>query len=126
MTILIDLGRLGEAAAEFDHAYLLTVSDAGAIKVNTVDPAVGPNGIRLTGAWGVQARANIAAQPAVTVVWPPRDFHGFTLIVDGSAALDGDAIVITPAKAILHRPAAHADGPAWAVNDACVQDCRGV
>lgn len=126
MTILIDLARLGEATAEFDHAYLLTVSPAGDIKVNTVDPVVGPDGVRLNGNWGVQARANIASQPAVTLVWPPRDFHGFTLIVDGTASEQGEAIVVAPAKAILHRPADHADGPVWAVTDACAQDCRGV
>ena len=42
---------------------------------------------------------------------PPRP-DGFSLIVDGTAAtgnLDGE-IVVTPTKAILHRPAVDAEG----------------
>lgn len=126
MSILIDLTRLGEALADFDHAYLMTVSGAGDVKVNTVDPVVTPDGLVLSGNWGVQARENVALHPNVTLVWPPRVFHGHTLIVDGTATATDATIVVAPAKAILHRPADHADGPAYADRDTCVQDCRNV
>lgn len=126
MSIRVELSRLAETLGDFDHAYLLTPSADGVIKVNTVDTAASERGVVIDAGGMMQARLNIAANPTVTLVWPPRVFHGHTLIVDGTASATADEIVIVPATAILHRPDAHADGPVWADRETCVQDCRDV
>jgi len=41
---------------------------------------------------------------AHTVVWPPSQLGGYTLIVDGNGTLDGRALTISPER-VLHRPA---------------------
>ena len=43
-------------------------------------------------------------------MWPPVEPSGYTLLVDGTAAVDDSTITVTPNKAILHRPAAGPDG----------------
>ena len=57
----------------------------------------------------------------MTLVFPPREPRGFTLLVDGTAEVAGDDVRITPATAVLHRPASHADGPP--APDGCGNDC---
>ena len=121
MTIHIDIAKLGIALQDFDHAYLLTVSVEGLVKVNTVDPVVDGETLRID-IPAVQARSNISANPTVTIVWPPRERHGHTLIVDGEATSTPDAILVRPGHALLHRPAAHADGPAPRADDLGVED----
>lgn len=107
MSIPVDVTRLGETLADFGPGYLLTVSPSGRVKVLTVDPRVGDGLLVLSGPSGGSA-ANIAAHPAVTVVFPPREPKGYSLIVDGTARAAGDDFEVTPESAILHRPAAHA------------------
>ena len=46
---------------------------------------------------------NAAAHGAVTVLWPPREPTGYSLIVDGTAMVDGDQLRLTPNRAVLHR-----------------------
>ena len=48
--------------------------------------------------------ANLAGNAAVTLVFPPREPRGFTLLVDGTAEVTGDDVRVTPATAVLHRP----------------------
>lgn len=125
MSIKVDLARLAETTADFDHAYLLTVSSAGIVKVNAVDPVVTESSVTIPST-SMQARLNLDANPAVTLVWPPTVRHGHTLIVDGHGVHDASTITVHPETAILPRPGDHADGPAWADKDGCVQDCRNV
>lgn len=72
--------------------------------------------------------ANVQARPLVTLLWPPIEPGGYSLIVDAtvveaSAAGHGDnAVSVQPTKAVLHRPAPPAN-PAAA---ACGSDCVGV
>ncbi len=49
--------------------------------------------------------ANVAAHPSVTLLYPPLDQPGMSLIVDGTAAVNGTDVVVRPASAILHKPA---------------------
>ena len=46
----------------------------------------------------------------MTLVFPPADADGFSLLVDGAATVDGSTVTIAPTKAILHRPAPGPDG----------------
>lgn len=112
MTIPVEFDELAKTLESFDHAYLLTVSDEGIIKVNAVDPVVTADAVVVEAA-GMQARLNVAGNPVVTLVWPPTVRHGHTLIVDGTAVVEGGNIVIHQTSGLLHRPGAHSDGPDW-------------
>jgi hypothetical protein len=58
----------------------------------------------------------------VSLLYPIRSGADYSLIVDGTAAVishdDGHRLMITPTKAVLHRPA-----PAPDPSSACGADC---
>ncbi|PRC51529.1 hypothetical protein C6A85_63615, partial [Mycobacterium sp. ITM-2017-0098] len=54
-----------------------------------------------------------------TLVWPPREPGGYTLIVDGAASASGDGLSIQPTGAVLHRPAT----PGTPTASGCGDDC---
>jgi hypothetical protein len=41
----------------------------------------------------------------VVLMFPPQDTGGMSLIVDGTAEVNGDGVVVTPMWAVLHRSA---------------------
>lgn len=128
MSIPVQLADLGRVRGQFAAGYLVTVSSQGVAKVVTVEPTVTADGVIVTGP-GRGSLANVAAQPAVTLVFPPALPHGFTLLVDGTATADGEDLRIAPASAVLHRPAAHSDGPPAPVTTPaadCGNDCHPV
>jgi len=64
------------------------------------------DGATLRATIGRSAGRNIGRQPAVTLLWPPQEPGGYSLIVDGTASLDGEsAVLVTATSAVLHRPA---------------------
>jgi hypothetical protein len=89
--------------------------------VVTVEPEVRDDGVLVVRGPGRGTTTNIGANPVVTLAFPPLVPRGFTLLVDGTAELDGDDAVVTATTAVLHRPAAHADGPV--ADDGCGHDC---
>ncbi|WP_139979389.1 pyridoxamine 5'-phosphate oxidase [Nocardioides litoris] len=108
MSIPVDVDRLAETLADFGAAYLLT-SREGRVKVVSVRPDLA-GGVLRAAAPGRGSVANVAANPVVTLLWPPdpsaRAAHpGFSLLVDGTAETDGDDVVVTPTGAVLHKPA---------------------
>lgn len=107
---------------QFGSGYLLTTTE-GRVKVVAVDPEAVADGLRIVGP-GRGTIANLAANPAVTLVFPPPEPRGYTLLVDGTATVDGEDVRIAPASAVLHRPASHADGPPSP--DGCGHDCAPV
>lgn len=109
MSVAVELGELAAKIGEFDFAYLVTVSEEGRSHVLSVWPHVTEEGLVVDGV-GRHSQANAAAQPTVTLVWPPADPGGFSLLVDGVATVDGSTITVVPGKAILHRPAPGPDG----------------
>ncbi|WP_377321275.1 pyridoxamine 5'-phosphate oxidase family protein [Pimelobacter simplex] len=124
MSIPVAPADLRQALADFDSGYLLSTSSPQ-VKVVTVDPVADADGtLRISGP-GRGTLRNVAENPAVTLVFPPRERHGYTLLVDGTAAVSGDSdVVVTATAAVLHRPAAHADGPL--PPDGCGHDCAPV
>jgi len=131
MSIPVDVAALDTALKEFGAGYLVTVTADGTTKVVTVEPSL-DGGLLVIADPGNGSRANVAERPQVTLVLPPREERGFTLLVDGTAAVDGTDVRVTPTWAVLHRPAAHADGPPapaslrpTAPTD-CGNDCRPV
>jgi len=73
------------------------------------------------GGVGNSTRRNAGAHPAVTLVWPPRDPGGYSLIVDGRAAVAGDGVTVDPTGAVLHRPAVPGTPTASGCGDDCVR-----
>ena len=113
MSIPVDLEALPQQLARFATAYLLTTSGT-AVKAVAAAPVVQDGLLRVPGP-GRGSLANAEARPAVTLLWPPTgatEPTGFTLLVDGTAARDGDDLVVTPTWAVLHRPAGSDHGPA--------------
>lgn len=107
MSIKVELDDLPRVLGDFDAGYLLTVDPAGSparVKVVSVRPSPGDGELRIT-APGRGSLANVRANPAVTLLWPPREAGGMSLIVDGAAAVDGEDVRVTPAGGVLHKPA---------------------
>ena len=109
MSVKVELGELASTVERYGFAYLVTVGDAGRAHVLAVSPVVEGDGLVVDGVGG-HTEANVAARPHVTLVWPPVEPGGYSLLVDGSATADGSTVTVVPAKAVLHRPAAGPDG----------------
>ncbi len=71
---------------------------------------------------GARSAANAAARPMVALLYAERAAGDYSLIVDGHAVVVTDKtaprLLITPTKAVLHRPAAAPDPVS-----ACTADC---
>ncbi|MFC7494491.1 MULTISPECIES: pyridoxamine 5'-phosphate oxidase [unclassified Nocardioides] len=102
MSVVVDLADLPEQLKAFDRGYLLTAKD-GLVKAVSVR-AVAEDGALRVPAPGRGSVANVGANPSVTLLFPPLDNPGMTLLVDGTAAADGDDVRVTPTGAVLHKP----------------------
>lgn len=122
MSIPVDLAEVGKAAAEYDFAYLVTISDDASAHVVAVRAAVGDSVMSVSNL-GSHSLANATARPQVTLVWPPRSVEQYSLISDGRAT-PGSApgsITIVPSRAVKHRPAPAPIAPTDP--EACGSDC---
>ena len=103
-----------------ENAYLLTVSDDA--RPHAVHVPVRWRGDVLAADVGKRSAANAAARPSVSLLYPLRVDGDYSLIVDGTAVVaswaEGHQVLITPTRAVLHRPAAAPD-PA----SQCSADC---
>ena len=104
MSVLVDVADLPERLQEFDRGYLLTSKD-GLVKAVSAR-AVPEDGALRVAAPGRGSVANVGTNPAVTLLFPPVTSPGMSLLVDGTAAADGEDVVIMPTGAVLHRPVA--------------------
>jgi hypothetical protein len=118
MSVRVDLDQLADALADFTFAYLITVGDDYRAHTVAVQPVL-VDGVLDIGAVGESTRTNAGAHPDVTVVWPPREPGGYTLIVDGHGQHTDDGLKVAPSRAVLHRPAA----PGAATATGCLHDC---
>jgi hypothetical protein len=109
MSLKVELGELEKTLEPYGFAYLVTVGDGGRAHVLAVTPVLTEGGL-VVGGVGRHSQANATERPDVTLVWPPTEDGGFSLLVDGAATVDGETITVAPAKATLHRPAPGADG----------------
>lgn len=130
MSIAVTVDELGATMAGFGFAYLLTVGDDGRPHVTAVSPTWADGRVRV-GDLGRRTRANLAARPEVTLVWPPTEPDGFSLIVDGTGVLDdggpgdggdgADMVAVAASRAVLHRPAPAAEPAPGACEADCVE-----
>jgi hypothetical protein len=144
VSIPVPLERLRAALAERgDCGYLLTVSDDA--RPHAVHVALRWAGDVLAMVVGKRSAANAAARPGVSLLCAKREAGDYSLIIDGTAAVasagtaaiasadtaavasagtaaiaaeNAATLLVTPTKAVLHRPAA-ASEPA----SACGADC---
>jgi electron transfer flavoprotein alpha/beta subunit len=119
VSVPVDLERLGDEVRRFGSAaFVLTTSEDGRPHAVHVALALGADGV-ITAEAGNRTRANATARPLVSLVWAPIEALGYSLIVDGDAAVDGESFTITPTKAVLHR----STPPAGETAGACGSDC---
>ena len=119
MSVKVDLDQLAGALADFTFAYLITVGDDFRAHTVAVQPVLG-DGVFDVGSIGNTTRRNVGGHDDVTLVWPPREPGGYTLIVDGQGQPADDSLKVVPTRAVLHRPATP-DTPA--TNPGCLHDC---
>lgn len=118
MSVKVDLDQLAGALADFTFAYLITFGDGRHAHAVAVDPML-IDGVFEVGSIGNSARANIARHDGVTLVWPPREPGGYSLIVDGTGHAGDDALQVVPSRAVLHRRAA----AGTVTKPGCKDDC---
>jgi hypothetical protein len=118
MSIKVDLDQLAGTLTDFTFGYLITVGDDYRAHTVAVEPVLA-DGVLDVGAIGKNTRSNAAAHPGVTVVWPPREPGGYTLIVDGNGQPTADGLTVAPTRAVLHRPAA----AGAETKPGCLHDC---
>lgn len=104
MSIPVAIPDLADALEGYGWAYLLTVSDDQRPHTVAVSPTW--SGEVLVMGAGRRSTANASARPDITLCYPPLEADGYSLIVDGTASVDGDgAVAFAPSTAVLHRPA---------------------
>lgn len=118
----VDFVRLAAALPGYPFAYLITVDDGYHAHTVTVEPTLREATLDV-GLIGGRTRKNLADRRDVTLVWPPPEPGGYSLIVDGTAELsepddETARLGIVPARALLHR---EADSPSAAKG--CLHDC---
>jgi hypothetical protein len=102
VSIAVALEDLPGKLVEYPWCYLVTTGDERP-HILAVKPSVVTAGLRC--ATGHSSRANVVRNPLVVLMFPPPQPDGFSLLVDGEGAVDGDGVIVKPTWAVLHRPA---------------------
>jgi len=124
VSVPVSIERLREAMADFHSApYFLTVSADGRPHAVAVSVAWAGDALELTA--GRTSATNATDRPLVSMVWPPDEVGGYSLIVDAVASTAGEpgaaTVHLRPTKAVLHRAPAESVAPASP--EACTSDC---
>ena len=101
MSVVVELADLPQHLGEFDRAYLLTCTE-GRVKAVSAR-AVADGAALVVPAPGGGSCRNVAANPGVTLLFPPLEAGGLTLLVDGTAVVEADDVRVTPTSAVLHK-----------------------
>jgi len=115
MSVAVNLLALDRHVAEAGRAaFLITVSAEGTPHVVSASVISAKGGLALR--VGRHSRANLAAHPCVTLLWPAAPGGDYSLLVDGRVDTlpdaDGGAVTVIPGSAVWHRVAdAAGSGP---------------
>lgn len=105
MSVPVELAELSTAVAQHHFGYLITVDDRGRAHVVAVQPVVSGS-VVIVEDLGRRSMRNASTAALVTLVWPPIEVGGYSLIVDGEVETSADSsITVRPGRAVLHRPA---------------------
>ena len=115
---------LREALSDYGaDAYLLTI---GADGPHTSHVTVAQKGDGLTCALSKSAARNIDGQPSVSLLWPPLEKGGYSIVINARAAKTeadyGPMATLELTKAVFHRPGVRTEpgeGP-------CPSDCKTI
>ena len=122
MSIKVELDKLAAEMATRTIGYLVTVGDDGPPHLGEADLRWAEG--RIVAGAGRTTCRHVAGGRPVSMMWPPVDQGGYTLIADGTAEIVGEddeaEIHITPTWAVLHRRA-RPDSPPSATG--CGDDC---
>ncbi|OBH57810.1 hypothetical protein [Mycobacterium sp. E2479] len=118
----VDLQALANALADYPYAYLITVDDEYRVHTVTVEPQLREATLDV-GLIGGRTRNNLARRADVTLLWPPTEPGGYSLIVDGTAEVteagaETARLAVLPTRALLHRDADEPDAA-----KGCLHDC---
>lgn len=119
MSIVVDLAELAEAMGRHSTAYLLLSGDERP-HVGEVDPQF-VDGVVVVPRPGRTARRVIGGRPAVSLLFPPHEAEGYSLVVDGHAELAGEELHVIPSSAVLHRRPRADSAPS---PTGCEGDCK--
>lgn len=108
MSIPVALEALAAEVERWGFGYLTTVSDDGRPHLLALRPGVhdAATPILRFDAGGGRACRNATARDQVAVMFPPAPHSdGFSLVLDGTATVDGAFVDVAVTSALLHRPA---------------------
>lgn len=105
MSKVVDMQVLEKTVADYGLAYLITIADGDRIHTSPVQPTL-TGGELFVPAPSSRVLENTGQRPKVSLVWPPSEPGGYSLIVDGAAELEGENLRVIPSRAIQHRPEA--------------------
>lgn len=119
MSIEVEKSELAEAIADRPYAYLLSPGRERPHVVQVVPTLV--DGSMYVDEPGRSALSLAQDSPAVTLLYPPLFADGYSLIVDGTAHLNGGNLHIHVDHAVLHRRATETSAPSAS---GCGADCH--
>ncbi len=121
----VPVEELGDTVSRYGAAaFLLTTGDDE--RPHATQVVVSVDGAELRCGLGRRTVRNGTARPLVSLLWPPREPGGYSLIVDGELRVEdvddeGGRGVVTATRAVLHRPAAAPDAEEAACGSDCLQ-----
>lgn len=120
----VDFKRLAAALGDYSFAYLITVGDDYRAHTVTVEPVLRESVLDV-GLIGGRTTKNLSNRSDATLLWPPPEPGGYSLIVDGRATVsevDDETVQleIVPTRALLHR---EADSDSPKAVKGCLHDC---
>lgn len=82
---------MSDTLSEFAFDHLITVGDDFRAHTVAIDPVLA-DGVFQIGSIGDTTRRNVIAHADVTLLWPPREPGGYSLIVDGRSEVRADGL----------------------------------
>ncbi len=108
MSIPVAPTDIGKQMQQFGTAaYVLTVRDDATPHVAHLEVRLDGDILRCSASRS--AAANVTQRPMISVLWPPYEPGGYSMIVDVEAhtvdGVDGPELQMHPISGVLHRPA---------------------
>jgi hypothetical protein len=123
MSEALPIDQLRAESARFgNQPYLLTQNDDG--RPHAVAVSIEWQRDKILTSTGTRSTAHVAARPLISLLWPPIEAGGYSLIVDGDGCVIGSGpdarISVTPTRGVLHRPGTSAESAARGCGSDCI------